>query len=57
VRLQSTSPDVRVDLTATINELETNLDLEADVFSVEQRGDERPLSLEELREAGPLRGQ
>jgi len=57
VRLQSTSPDVRVDLTATINELETNLDLEADVFSVEQRGDERPLSLEELRAAGPLRGQ
>ena len=57
VRLQSTSPDVRVDLTATINEIETNLDLEADVFSVELRGDERPLSLEELREAGPLRGQ
>src|SRR5688572_31911602 len=50
VRLQSTSPDVRVDLTATINELETNVDLEADVFSVEQSGNERPLSLEELRE-------
>ena len=57
VRLLSTSPDVRVDVTATINEIETNVDLEADVFNVELRGDERPLSLEELREAGPLRGQ
>jgi len=57
VRLQSTSPDVRVDVTATINELETNVVLEDDVFSVEQSGNERPLSLEELRQAGPLRGQ
>jgi hypothetical protein len=57
VRLQSTAPDVRVDLTATINELETNVDLEADAFNVELRGDERPLSLEELRQAGPLRGR
>ena len=57
VRLQSTSPDVRVDLTATINELETNLDLDADAFSIKERGDERPLSLDELRKSGPLRGQ
>jgi hypothetical protein len=57
VRLQSTSPDVRVDLTATINELETNIDLDADVFSVKERGDERPMSIDELRESGPLRGQ
>jgi hypothetical protein len=57
VRLQSTSPDVQVDLTATISQRETNVDLEADVFRVPESGDERPLSLEELREAGPLRGQ
>jgi hypothetical protein len=57
VRLQSTSPDVRVDLTATINELETNVDLGAEVFAVKEQGDERPLSIQELRESGPLRGQ
>jgi hypothetical protein len=57
VRLRSTSPDVRVDLTATVNELETNTPLDAATFSVEERGDERPMSIEELRASGPLRGQ
>ena len=57
VRLQSTSPDVRVDLTATINQLETNIDLDPAAFTVEERGDERPVSLEELRQTGPLRGR
>jgi hypothetical protein len=57
VRLQSTSPDVLVDLTAAISQLETNVDLEANVFTVAERGDERPMSIEELRESGPLRGQ
>jgi hypothetical protein len=57
VRLQSTSPDMAVDLTATISQLETNLELDAAAFAVEERGDERPLSIEELRESGPLRGQ
>ena len=57
VRLQSTSPAVSVDLTATISQLETNVDLQADAFTVDLRGDERPMSIDELRDSGPLRGQ
>ncbi len=57
VRLRSTSPDVPVDLTATVSQIETNVDLDAAAFTIEERGDERPLSLEELRDSGPLRGQ
>jgi hypothetical protein len=57
VRLQSTSPDARVDLTATINQRETNTDLDPAAFTVVESGDERPVSIEELRQTGPLRGQ
>jgi hypothetical protein len=57
VRLRSTSADVPVDLTAAVSQIETNVDLDAAAFTVETRGDERPLSIEELRDSGPLRGQ
>ena len=56
VRLESSSPDVRVDLFVTIGQLETNVDLDAATFSVPEPPDVLPLSVEELREAGPLRG-
>ena len=56
VRLESQSPTVRVDLTTNISQLETNADIDAAAFTVEAPRDARPLTLEELREAGPLRG-
>ena len=56
VRLQSTAADARVDLTTDISQLETNLDIDAAAFRVDLPPDARPLSLEELRESGPLRG-
>jgi hypothetical protein len=56
VRLQSTSPDLRVDLFVTVSQLETNVDLDAAAFTVTEPPDALPLSIEELREAGPLRG-
>jgi hypothetical protein len=57
VRLRSTSPGVTVDLTAAVSQIETNVELDAAAFTLEERGDERPLSIEELRSSGPLRGQ
>jgi hypothetical protein len=56
VRLESASPDARVDLTTTISQLETNTDLDPAAFRVDAPADARPLTLEELRQAGPLRG-
>jgi outer membrane biogenesis lipoprotein LolB len=56
VRLESASQDVRVDLTTTISQLETNVDIDAAAFRVEAPADARPLTLDELRQAGPLRG-
>jgi outer membrane biogenesis lipoprotein LolB len=56
VRLESQSPTVRVDLTTNISQLETNVDIDAAAFTVDEPRDARPLTLEELREAGPLRG-
>ena len=56
VRLESASPDARVDLTTTISQLETNTDLDPAAFRVDAPAGARPLTLEELRQAGPLRG-
>jgi outer membrane biogenesis lipoprotein LolB len=56
VRLHADMP-VEVDLTATISEVEANVDLRDDTFTVDVPRDAQPLTLEELREAGPLRGQ
>jgi hypothetical protein len=57
VRLRSSAAAegaVDADLTIRVSELETNSTLDPDVFSVKVPDDALPLSLEELREAGPL---
>jgi hypothetical protein len=56
VRLRSAGGNVQVDLTTTISQLATNIDLEAAAFTVDTPPDAKPLSLAELRAAGPLRG-
>jgi outer membrane lipoprotein-sorting protein len=57
VRLLSDAQSVNVDLTATLSQLDANVDLEASTFAVNVPSDARPLTLEELRDSGPLRGQ
>lgn len=54
VRLQSTQPDVNVDLTATLSQIETNKDLEDAAFNVTVPPDADPITLDELRDSGPL---
>jgi hypothetical protein len=44
-----------VDLTAELSEVEANIDISADAFTVRAQPDMSPLTLEELRQAGPLR--
>jgi hypothetical protein len=46
-----------VDLSATIAQLETNVVLEPAAFAVNVPPDADPLTLDELRQSGPLRGQ
>jgi hypothetical protein len=57
VRLQSTAADLAVDLTTEIAQVATNEDLSPEAFRVEAPADARPLSLDELRQSGPLREQ
>jgi outer membrane biogenesis lipoprotein LolB len=57
VRLTAESPTTDVDLTATLSEIEANVDLRAETFRVDVPSNAGPLTLEELREAGPLRAQ
>jgi outer membrane biogenesis lipoprotein LolB len=45
-----------VDVTAQVSQIETNVDLESSAFTVDVPRDALPITLEELREAGPLRG-
>jgi outer membrane biogenesis lipoprotein LolB len=54
IRLASSSADVDVDLTATMSQIEVNVDLDPSAFSVSVPPGARPLSLDELRNAGPL---
>lgn len=56
VRLRSQSAAVAVDLTTTISQLETNVDIDAAAFTVNVPAGAAPLTLDELRQAGPLRG-
>jgi hypothetical protein len=51
------SPEQRVNLGASLSQVETNVDIDAAAFAVEERKDLTPLTIEELRDAGPLRGQ
>lgn len=57
VRLTSDSETVPVDLTADISELEANVDLDPAAFRPEVPPDAKPLTLDELRQAGPLRAR
>jgi hypothetical protein len=54
VRLQSTQPNVNVDLSATLSQVETNKDLEDAAFSVTVPPGADAITLDELRDAGPL---
>ncbi|HET9358792.1 MAG TPA: lipoprotein insertase outer membrane protein LolB [Vicinamibacterales bacterium] len=54
VRLQSDSPSVQVDVTATLTQIETNAGIRPDAFSIDVPSSARPLSIAELRDAGPL---
>jgi Outer membrane lipoprotein LolB len=57
VRLTSDAQQVPVDLTTGISELEANVDLDPAAFRVDVPPDAKPLTLDELRESGPLRTQ
>ena len=54
VRLQSSQPDVNVDLTAALSQIETNKDLEDAAFTVNVPPGADPIMLDELRDSGPL---
>jgi len=55
IRLRSAAAEpVNVDMTATLAQIEVNTDLKPETFDVEVPAGTAPLSLDELREAGPL---
>jgi hypothetical protein len=54
VRLQSTQPGAMVDLTASISQIETNKDLEAAAFTVSVAPGIESITLDDLRNNGPL---
>jgi hypothetical protein len=55
VRLTSQAQTVAVDLTTSLSQLEANVDLDAAAFRVDVPPVATSLTLEELRESGPLR--
>jgi outer membrane biogenesis lipoprotein LolB len=54
IRLRSASDPGNVDLTATLAQIEVNIDVDPTAFTADVPASASPLSLEELREAGPL---
>ena len=54
VRLQSEDPALMVDLTAALSQVETNIDLDEKAFTVDEPNDAAPITIEELRQNGPL---
>ncbi len=56
-RLQSVDTAVQVDLTATLSQLEVNVDIDAAAFTVAAPPDAEAMTIDDLRGAGPLRGQ
>jgi hypothetical protein len=54
VRLVSQAPVV--DVTAEISQIETNVPIDAAAFTIDVPNNALPITLDELREAGPLRG-
>jgi hypothetical protein len=57
VRLTSQSQKVNVDLTTGISQLEANVALDPGTFRINVPPDAKPLTLDELRESGPLRAR
>jgi hypothetical protein len=57
VRLRSVNPAVDVDLSASIGQLETNLAIDPAAFAVDVPPGALPITLAELRDAGPLGGE
>ena len=57
VRLRSVDPQVNVDLTAAVSQLETNTTVDPLAFKVDVPQEALSLTLDELRDAGPLRAQ
>lgn len=56
VRLQSEDRSLDVTLTATLSQLETNVDLDPAAFEVNVPASALELTIDELRDAGPLKG-
>jgi outer membrane lipoprotein-sorting protein len=56
VRIMSAAAPA-VDMTARLSQLETNVDLEDAAFTVDVPRDAAPITLQELRDAGPLRAE
>jgi hypothetical protein len=54
VRLQSNQAALMVDLTTMLSQIETNKDLDDAAFTVNAPPDAEPITLDELRESGPL---
>ena len=54
IRLRSAAERANVDMTATLAQIEVNTDLKPATFDVDIPPGTEPLSLDELREAGPL---
>jgi hypothetical protein len=54
IHLQSSAQTATVDMTATLAQIEVNTDLNPATFNVDIPAGTAPLSLDELREAGPL---
>ena len=57
VRLRSVDPAVDVDLTVAISQIEANITLDPAAFTVSVPADALPLTMAELRDAGPLRAR
>lgn len=57
VRLTADSQKVPVDLTTGLSQLEANIDIDAAAFRVDVPPDATPLTLDEVRESGPLRAR
>lgn len=57
VRFRSVDPAIHVDLTAAISQIEANITIDPAAFMVNVPADADPLTMMELRDAGPLRGE
>jgi hypothetical protein len=57
VRLRAVDPTINVDLTAAVSQLEANVTVDPRAFNVDVPDDALSLTVDELRDAGPLRGQ